>query len=184
MDTHVLSLRMDSELFERLRGHAARRGMSVQDYVVRTMIRDDFDQRFQTAVEETEKFYGDERVWSAERRPSADFADGESILSMTRRRVVQRGSRGAEQERRSSSVDRPPARPYGPRGCPQSHARCLRQEPGAPVSALEERVPASRLLASANRNGSGRRGFPRHVRGQNIGALDLLAHLTPAAPSS
>ncbi|MEU1381076.1 hypothetical protein [Streptomyces albidoflavus] len=59
MDTHVLSLRMDSELFERLRGHAARRGMSVQDYVVRTMIRDDFDQRFQTAVEETEKFYGD-----------------------------------------------------------------------------------------------------------------------------
>ncbi|MFD4989832.1 hypothetical protein [Streptomyces sp. NPDC058374] len=62
MDTHVLSLRMDSELFERLRGHAARRGMSVQDYVVRTMIRDDFDQRFQTAVEETEKFYGDEAV--------------------------------------------------------------------------------------------------------------------------
>lgn len=60
MDTHVLSLRMDSELFERLQGHAARRGMSVQDYVVRTMIRDDFDQRFQTAVEETEKFYGDE----------------------------------------------------------------------------------------------------------------------------
>ncbi|MEU7376829.1 hypothetical protein [Streptomyces albidoflavus] len=60
MDTHVLSLRMDSELFERLRGHAARRGMSVQDYVVRTMIRDDFDQRFQTAVEETEKFYGAE----------------------------------------------------------------------------------------------------------------------------
>ncbi|MBL0779250.1 MULTISPECIES: hypothetical protein [Streptomyces] len=60
MDTHVLSLRMDSELFERLRGHAARRGMSVQDYVVRTMIRDDFDQRFQTAVEETEKFYGPE----------------------------------------------------------------------------------------------------------------------------
>ncbi|MFD6250651.1 hypothetical protein [Streptomyces roseolus] len=26
--------------------------------------------------------------------------------------------------------------------------------------------------------------FPRRVRGQNIGALDLLAHLTPAAPSS
>jgi hypothetical protein len=32
--------------------------MSVQDYVVRTLIRDDFDERFQTAVEETEKFYG------------------------------------------------------------------------------------------------------------------------------
>ncbi|MEU0749129.1 ribbon-helix-helix protein, CopG family, partial [Streptomyces albogriseolus] len=31
---------------------------SVQDYVVRTLMRDDFDQRFRTAVEETEKFYG------------------------------------------------------------------------------------------------------------------------------
>ncbi|ANP57182.1 putative DNA binding CopG/RHH family protein [Streptomyces griseochromogenes] len=58
MGTSVLSLRMDGELLERLRRHAAKRGMSVQDYVVRTLIRDDFDQRFQTAVEETEKFYG------------------------------------------------------------------------------------------------------------------------------
>lgn len=33
--------------------------MSVQDYVVRTLIRDDFDERFKTAVEETERFYGD-----------------------------------------------------------------------------------------------------------------------------
>ncbi|MEF9904661.1 ribbon-helix-helix protein, CopG family [Streptomyces sp. P9-A2] len=57
MGTDVLSLRMDHELLERLRQHAARRGMSVQDYVVQTLIRDDFDQRFQTAVEETEKFY-------------------------------------------------------------------------------------------------------------------------------
>lgn len=56
--TSVLSLRMDEELLERLRDHAAKRGMSVQDYVVRTLIRDDFDERFQTAVEETEKFYG------------------------------------------------------------------------------------------------------------------------------
>lgn len=32
--------------------------MSVQDYVIGTLIRDDFDERFQTAVEETEKFYG------------------------------------------------------------------------------------------------------------------------------
>ncbi|AEY90052.1 hypothetical protein SHJG_4783 [Streptomyces hygroscopicus subsp. jinggangensis 5008] len=54
----MLSLRMDGELLERLRQHAARRGMSVQDYVVRTLIRDDFDERFQTAVEETERFYG------------------------------------------------------------------------------------------------------------------------------
>ncbi|GHE99669.1 hypothetical protein GCM10018789_31540 [Streptomyces werraensis] len=58
MGTDVLSLRIDHELLERLRGHAAKRGMSVQDYVVRTLMRDDFDQRFRTAVEETEKFYG------------------------------------------------------------------------------------------------------------------------------
>lgn len=58
MGTDVLSLRMDRELLARLREHAARRGMSVQDYVVRTLMRDDFDQRFQAAVEETEKFYG------------------------------------------------------------------------------------------------------------------------------
>ncbi|MFJ1974358.1 ribbon-helix-helix protein, CopG family [Streptomyces sp. NPDC087903] len=58
MGTSVLSLRMDEELLERLRDHAAKRGMSVQDYVVGTLIRDDFDARFQTAVEETEKFYG------------------------------------------------------------------------------------------------------------------------------
>ncbi|WP_326753370.1 BrnA antitoxin family protein [Streptomyces hirsutus] len=57
MGTDVLSLRMNHELLERLRQHAAKRGMSVQDYVVRTLIRDDFDQRFQSAVEETEKFY-------------------------------------------------------------------------------------------------------------------------------
>lgn len=54
----VLSLRMDGELLDRLREHAARRGMSVQDYVVRTLIRDDFDERFKTAVDETERFYG------------------------------------------------------------------------------------------------------------------------------
>ncbi|MEU2162143.1 hypothetical protein QRN89_15640 [Streptomyces chengbuensis] len=54
----VLSLRMDGELLDRLREHAARRGMSVQDYVVRTLVRDDFDERFKAAVDETEKFYG------------------------------------------------------------------------------------------------------------------------------
>lgn len=58
MGTDVLSLRIDRELLERLREHAAKRGMSVQDYVVRTLMRDDFDQRFRTAVEETERFYG------------------------------------------------------------------------------------------------------------------------------
>jgi hypothetical protein len=58
MTSKVLSLRMDSELFDRLHRHAAKRGMSVQDYVVRTLIRDDFDERFQASVEETERFYG------------------------------------------------------------------------------------------------------------------------------
>nr|WTB32821.1 BrnA antitoxin family protein [Streptomyces sp. NBC_00830] len=63
MGSTVLSLRIDGELLDRLRQHAARRGMSVQDYVIRTLIRDDFDERFKTAVEETEKFYGaDDRV--------------------------------------------------------------------------------------------------------------------------
>ena len=60
MGTSVLSLRIDHELLERLKEHAAKRGMSVQDYVVRTLIRSDFDERFQSAVEETERFYGDQ----------------------------------------------------------------------------------------------------------------------------
>ncbi|APS20014.1 hypothetical protein AMK14_07100 [Streptomyces sp. TSRI0445] len=59
MGSTVLSLRIDGELLDRLRQHAAKRGMSVQDYVVRTLIRDDFDERFKVAVEETEKFYGE-----------------------------------------------------------------------------------------------------------------------------
>ncbi|MBY8339908.1 ribbon-helix-helix protein, CopG family [Streptomyces sp. KC 17012] len=58
MGTSVLSLRIDGELLDRLRDHASKRGMSVQDYVIRTLVRDDFDERFQSAVEETERFYG------------------------------------------------------------------------------------------------------------------------------
>jgi predicted DNA binding CopG/RHH family protein len=58
MASTVLSLRIDGELLDRLRQHAARRGMTVQDYVVRTLVRDDFDERFKTAVDETERFYG------------------------------------------------------------------------------------------------------------------------------
>lgn len=58
MGSPVLSLRIDGELLDRLRQHAAKRGMSVQDYVVRTLIRDDFDERFKTSVEETARFYG------------------------------------------------------------------------------------------------------------------------------
>ncbi|MEV5441249.1 ribbon-helix-helix protein, CopG family [Streptomyces sp. NPDC052644] len=58
MGSTVLSLRMDGELLDRLRQHAARSGMSVQDYVVRTLVREDFDERFKAAVDETERFYG------------------------------------------------------------------------------------------------------------------------------
>lgn len=53
----VLSLRMDSDLFDRLHAHAAKRSMSVQDYVVRALVRDDFDERLQTSVEETQRFF-------------------------------------------------------------------------------------------------------------------------------
>ncbi|MFE4175110.1 ribbon-helix-helix protein, CopG family [Streptomyces sp. NPDC056909] len=58
MGSTVLSLRMDGELLDRLRERAARLGMSVQDYVTGTLVRDDFDERFRAAVDETEKFYG------------------------------------------------------------------------------------------------------------------------------
>ncbi|MEU5403828.1 toxin-antitoxin system HicB family antitoxin [Streptomyces sp. NPDC005963] len=58
MGSTVLSLRIDGELHDRLRRRAAKRGMSVQDYVLRTLIRDDFDERFEASVDETEKFYG------------------------------------------------------------------------------------------------------------------------------
>ena len=53
----VLSLRIDAELLERVGEHAAKRGMSVQDYVLRTLMRDDFDERFKSAVTETQRFY-------------------------------------------------------------------------------------------------------------------------------
>lgn len=57
MTSTVLSLRLDDELLARITEHAARRRMSVQDYVVSTLVRNDFDERFRTAVEETERFY-------------------------------------------------------------------------------------------------------------------------------
>jgi len=58
MGTSVLSLRMDGELLERLRDRAAKRGMSVQDYVLGTLVCTHLAERGQTAVEETDKFYG------------------------------------------------------------------------------------------------------------------------------
>nr|WP_308355544.1 hypothetical protein [Streptomyces sp. ODS05-4] len=58
VESTVLSLRMDGELLDRVRRRAARSGMSVQDYVVRALVKDDFDARFEAAVDETERFYG------------------------------------------------------------------------------------------------------------------------------
>ena len=57
MASRVLSLRIDGDLWERISEHAARRGMSAQDYVVQALVRDDFDERFKAAVEETDRFY-------------------------------------------------------------------------------------------------------------------------------
>ncbi|SEN07178.1 hypothetical protein SAMN05216267_1001134 [Actinacidiphila rubida] len=71
MASRVLSLRIDGDLWDRIRAHAAKRGMSAQDYVVRTLIRDDFDERFKTAVEETDRFYGQRDTPGAQTRPSA-----------------------------------------------------------------------------------------------------------------
>ncbi|ANW18907.1 hypothetical protein [Streptomyces clavuligerus] len=58
MGSTVLSLRIDGELLERIRLRAAHRRMSVQDYVLRTLKQDDFDERFRAALEETERLYG------------------------------------------------------------------------------------------------------------------------------
>jgi hypothetical protein len=58
MASRVLSLRIDADLWDRIREHAAKRGMSAQDYVVTALVRDDFDERFKAAVEETDRFYG------------------------------------------------------------------------------------------------------------------------------
>ncbi|MFW6722204.1 hypothetical protein ACHZ98_18980 [Streptomyces sp. MAR4 CNY-716] len=53
MGTHVLSLRIDGNLLDRIRTHAAKRDMPVQDYVLQLLRRNDFDERFRTAAEES-----------------------------------------------------------------------------------------------------------------------------------
>ncbi|MGW1836820.1 ribbon-helix-helix protein, CopG family [Streptomyces sp. BBFR2] len=73
MGSRVLSLRLDDELLERIRQHAAKRGMSVQDYVVRTLVREDFDERFQCSVDATERLggWGDTPAEAADGSPAA-----------------------------------------------------------------------------------------------------------------
>lgn len=61
MASRVFSLRIDADLWDRIRDHAAKRGMTAQDYVVRTLVRDDFDERFKSAVAETDRFYASAR---------------------------------------------------------------------------------------------------------------------------
>lgn len=67
MGTHVLSLRIDGELLDRLRTHAAKRDMAVQDYVLRLLQRNDFDERFRAAVAETDRL----THWPTTARPPA-----------------------------------------------------------------------------------------------------------------
>ncbi|WP_432093707.1 hypothetical protein [Streptomyces sp. bgisy100] len=85
MGSEVLSLRLDGELLDRIREHAAKRGMSVQDYVVRTLMRDDFDERFRTAVDATARFYGGETAPTGRIPPPAEGTDGQPA-SRDRRR--------------------------------------------------------------------------------------------------
>jgi hypothetical protein len=57
MASRVFSLRIDADLWDWIRDHAAEHGMTAQDYVVAALVRDDFDERFHSAVEETERFH-------------------------------------------------------------------------------------------------------------------------------
>ncbi|WP_327290650.1 hypothetical protein [Streptomyces sp. NBC_01198] len=73
MASRVLSLRIDADLWDRIRERAAKRGMTAQDYVVTTLVRDDFDERFTAAVEETRRFY-DRRPDGTDRDQDPDEA--------------------------------------------------------------------------------------------------------------
>ncbi|WP_323384531.1 hypothetical protein, partial [Streptomyces calidiresistens] len=53
--SRVLAVRVDGALFERLHRHAARRGMTIQDYVAGMLVREDFDERLLTSVESVER---------------------------------------------------------------------------------------------------------------------------------
>lgn len=124
MGTHVLSLRVDGELLERLRGHAAKRGMSVQDYVIGTLVRDDFDERFQSAVEETERFYagtdGDADGATDREAGGRGGPDGESVplsRAATGGTVAGTGTLSMTALRAASATDPAgPAVPMGPAG--------------------------------------------------------------------
>ncbi|WNI15991.1 hypothetical protein [Actinacidiphila sp. ITFR-21] len=73
MASRVLSLRVDGELWDRIHARAAARGTTAQDYVLQALVRDDFDERFKAAAEETERFYGAGAVRTG---PDADPGTG------------------------------------------------------------------------------------------------------------
>ena len=52
-------MRIDSETLESVKERAQERGMTVQDYVVRSLQRDEFEERFKEAFTETLDLYGD-----------------------------------------------------------------------------------------------------------------------------
>lgn len=47
----VLSIRIADALLAQLTAHAARRGLPLQDYVLRILAREDFDERFHSSVQ-------------------------------------------------------------------------------------------------------------------------------------
>ncbi|MFC5800859.1 BrnA antitoxin family protein [Streptomyces formicae] len=59
MATRMLSVRIDSETLESVKERAAARGMTVQEYVVGRLQRDEFEEQYQEAVIETLELYGD-----------------------------------------------------------------------------------------------------------------------------
>ncbi|MET9511056.1 BrnA antitoxin family protein [Streptomyces flavidovirens] len=59
MATRMLSVRIDSDSLESIKERAAARDMTVQEYVVTTLQRDEFVERFKAAFRETMELYGD-----------------------------------------------------------------------------------------------------------------------------
>ncbi|MGR8009938.1 hypothetical protein [Streptomyces hypolithicus] len=80
MATRMLSVRIDSDSLESIKERAAARHMTVQEYVVTTLQRDEFEERFKAAFRETLELYGDvlaeadaaDRVEEAAQRTEAD----------------------------------------------------------------------------------------------------------------
>lgn len=52
-------MRIDSDSLESIKERAAARDMTVQEYVVTTLQRDEFEERFKAAFRETMELYGD-----------------------------------------------------------------------------------------------------------------------------